>query len=82
MQQLAAIPDSLIHKSLRIEFTGEQEIDGGGLIREWAHLFCMEIFKQERGMFVTTQSNDLAHWINPKSREIGKNHLEVIFLEE
>ena len=81
MQQVMAIPHPLLHESLRIEFAGEQGVDGGGLFREWTQLLCLEFFAPSRGLFQITQATDvLSYWINPSSGTLTDNHLEVGFV--
>ncbi|KAI6089032.1 hypothetical protein F4821DRAFT_276585 [Hypoxylon rubiginosum] len=41
-----------IKKGLRIEFQGEEGVDGGGLRKEWFLLLVREVFNPDHGLFV------------------------------
>lgn len=60
---------------MRVDFMEEPGVDGGGILREWVHLICDELFAAPLGLFAPTHSS--AHsglWIRragaaPRSQE-------------
>jgi len=56
-----------MRKRWRIEFMGEQGIDAGGLMREWFQLVTEQIFDPDKGLWLSSQSNQMCMTINPAS---------------
>ncbi len=40
-----------LYKELKIQFTGEEALDAGGLLREWIHLGIKKMFSPDLGVF-------------------------------
>ncbi|TVY85235.1 putative E3 ubiquitin-protein ligase [Lachnellula suecica] len=57
-----------IKKGLRIEFTGEEGIDAGGLRKEWFLLLVRDVFNPEHGMFTYDEDSRFCYF-NPNSFE-------------
>ncbi|KAJ1832056.1 putative E3 ubiquitin-protein ligase, partial [Coemansia sp. RSA 2711] len=74
LHQLAAHEQDL-KKRLRIEFAGEEGVDGGGLTKEWFMLLTRELLNPAYGMF--TQDEGRAHWFNPAALETGNQYFLV-----
>ncbi|ODA81657.1 hypothetical protein RJ55_00159 [Drechmeria coniospora] len=55
-------------KALRITFTGEEGIDGGGLRKEWFLLLVREVFNPDHGMFMYDEDSHYCYF-NPNSFE-------------
>ena len=77
MTQLLGLPPSLLLERLRIEFVDEPGIDAGGLVREWSLLVCNKLFDESLGLFQATRADSVSYWINPASRQLNENHLDV-----
>jgi len=54
-------------KIWRFEFIGEIGIDAGGLAREWFQLVSEEVFNPDMGLWLPSESNQMAMRINPAS---------------
>jgi E3 ubiquitin-protein ligase HECTD2 len=57
-----------IKKGLKIEFTGEEGVDAGGLRKEWFLLLVREVFDPEYGLFVYEEESNYCYF-NPSSFE-------------
>ncbi|KAI5864216.1 hypothetical protein GGS23DRAFT_563384 [Durotheca rogersii] len=51
-----------IKKGLRIEFQGEEGVDGGGLRKEWFLLLVREIFNPDHGLFVYDEDSHFCYF--------------------
>jgi len=56
-----------LRKVWRFEFIGEMGIDAGGLTREWFELVCLEIFDPDKGLWMSSTTNQMSMIINPAS---------------
>jgi len=56
-----------LRKTWRFEFIGEAGIDAGGLAREWFNLVSSELFNPERGLWISSATNQMCMQINPYS---------------
>jgi hypothetical protein len=56
-----------MRKLWRFEFIGEMGIDAGGLAREWFQLVTQEIFDSNRGLWMSSEANQMMNVINPAS---------------
>ncbi|KAI0025863.1 hypothetical protein F4780DRAFT_233342 [Xylariomycetidae sp. FL0641] len=57
-----------IKKGLRIEFHGEEGVDGGGLRKEWFLLLVREVFNPDHGLFVYDEDSRVCYF-NPNTFE-------------
>ncbi|CAJ2510996.1 Uu.00g066210.m01.CDS01 [Anthostomella pinea] len=57
-----------IKKALRIEFAGEEGVDGGGLRKEWFLLLVREVFNPDHGLFVYDDDSQFCYF-NPNTFE-------------
>ncbi|CAH0484391.1 unnamed protein product [Peronospora farinosa] len=74
MHLLMLVPAADLRQRLQIEFTDEPGLDAGGLLREWVLLLCEQLFDDSYGLFQRTHADLSGYWINPKSREIHRDH--------
>ncbi|KAI1780519.1 hypothetical protein F4818DRAFT_395998 [Hypoxylon cercidicola] len=51
-----------IKKGLRIEFQGEEGVDGGGLRKEWFLLLVREVFNPDHGLFVYDEDSRFCYF--------------------
>ena len=58
-----------LRKRWRFEFLGESGIDAGGLAREWFQLISESIFDPDRGLWLSSTSNQMCMTVNPASSE-------------
>ncbi|CAI2170422.1 1132_t:CDS:10 [Funneliformis geosporum] len=65
-----------LKKSLRIEFVGEDGVDGGGLRKEWFLLLVRHLFDPQFGMFTWDEDSKLC-WFNPASFETSDQYYLV-----
>ncbi|RUS25861.1 hypothetical protein BC938DRAFT_471542 [Jimgerdemannia flammicorona] len=65
-----------LKKSLKIEFSGEEGIDAGGLRKEWFQLLVRELFGPQYGMFTWDEDTNLC-WFNPASFEASDQYYLV-----
>lgn len=58
-----------LRKKWRFEFLGEMGLDAGGLAREWFQLVTEEVFDGNRGLWQSSEANQMCMEINPASRK-------------
>lgn len=64
-QIFLAAPTATLRRRMRVDFMEEPGIDGGGILREWVHLICNEVFSDSLGLFALTNSSaHEGYWIN------------------
>ncbi|KAJ2747137.1 putative E3 ubiquitin-protein ligase [Coemansia sp. BCRC 34301] len=84
LHQLATHEQDL-KKRLKIEFVGEEGVDGGGLAKEWFMLLVRELMNPVYGMFVRESTEEEesgglwsgAYWFNPASLESSNQYFLV-----
>jgi len=59
----------------RIEFINEPGLDAGGPAREWFDLVTKECFNPERGLWISSFTNQMCMQINPTSHVAAEEHL-------
>ncbi|KAH7479101.1 E3 ubiquitin-protein ligase SMURF1 [Phytophthora ramorum] len=65
MTLFMSAPDATLHRRLRVDFMDEVGVDGGGILREWLHLVCSQLFAESLGLFTLTSSAaHQGYWIN------------------
>jgi len=64
-----------LRKLWRFEFIGEAGIDAGGLAREWFQLVTEDIFDGNRGLWQSSEGNQMCMQINPASKYIFDDYL-------
>ncbi|KAJ1832820.1 putative E3 ubiquitin-protein ligase, partial [Coemansia sp. RSA 2703] len=74
LHQLATHEQDL-KKRLRIEFVGEDGVDGGGLTKEWFMLLVRELMNPMYGVFV--REPGALFWFNPASLETSNQYFLV-----
>lgn len=71
---LTSIKKVNMHKEVKIAFEEEKKVhDAGGLLREFIHLLCLELFKPERGLFVKADTDEVIYSINPRAPNSKEN---------
>ncbi|KAI3323762.1 HECT-domain-containing protein [Xylariaceae sp. AK1471] len=65
-----------IKKALRIEFQGEEGVDGGGLRKEWFLLLVREVFNPDHGLFVYDEDSQFCYF-NPNTFETSDQYFLV-----
>ncbi|KAI1279696.1 hypothetical protein F5Y07DRAFT_357515 [Xylaria sp. FL0933] len=65
-----------IKKALRIEFRGEEGVDGGGLRKEWFLLLVREVFNPDHGLFVYDEDSRFCYF-NPNTFETSDQYFLV-----
>ncbi|KAI1427910.1 hypothetical protein F5Y12DRAFT_711543 [Xylaria sp. FL1777] len=65
-----------IKKALRIEFRGEEGVDGGGLRKEWFLLLVREVFNPDHGLFVYDEDSQFCYF-NPNTFETSDQYFLV-----
>ncbi|KAI1084467.1 hypothetical protein F5B20DRAFT_524970 [Whalleya microplaca] len=65
-----------IKKGLRIEFQGEEGVDGGGLRKEWFLLLVREVFNPDHGLFVYDEDSKFCYF-NPNTFETSDQYFLV-----
>ncbi|KAI0008484.1 hypothetical protein F4779DRAFT_449085 [Xylariaceae sp. FL0662B] len=65
-----------IKKGLRIEFQGEEGVDGGGLRKEWFLLLVREVFNPDHGLFVYDEDSQFCYF-NPNTFETSDQYFLV-----
>ena len=72
-------PTATLRRRLRVDFMEEPGIDGGGILREWIHLICNQVFSDKLGIFQLTNSTaHQGYWISRNAGKHCRNHLQVI----
>jgi hypothetical protein len=57
-----------LHKEVKITFEEEKKVhDAGGLLREFVHMVCLDLFKLERGLFARSDTDETIYTINPRA---------------
>ncbi|KAG7393574.1 hypothetical protein PHYPSEUDO_007411 [Phytophthora pseudosyringae] len=65
MTLFMSAPSGTLHRRLRVDFMDEAGVDGGGILREWLHLVCSQLFADAPGLFTLTSSSaHQGYWIN------------------
>eukprot|EP01124_Arcella_intermedia_P028913 TRINITY_DN5997_c0_g1_i2.p1 TRINITY_DN5997_c0_g1~~TRINITY_DN5997_c0_g1_i2.p1 ORF type:complete len:745 (-),score=142.97 TRINITY_DN5997_c0_g1_i2:829-3012(-) len=67
--QKAMNPEDL-KKQLRVQFSGEEGIDEGGVRKEWFQLVVEDLFSVKYGMFIQDDETRSYWWFNHKSEDI------------
>ncbi|KAI0181919.1 hypothetical protein GGR52DRAFT_60809 [Hypoxylon sp. FL1284] len=65
-----------IKKGLRIEFQGEEGVDGGGLRKEWFLLLVREVFNPDHGLFVYDEDSRVCYF-NPNTFETSDQYFLI-----
>ncbi|KAI0485586.1 HECT-domain-containing protein [Xylaria cf. heliscus] len=65
-----------IKKALRIEFQGEEGVDGGGLRKEWFLLLVREVFNPDHGLFIYDEDSQFCYF-NPNTFETSDQYFLV-----
>ena len=68
-----------LRKDLKIYFINECSQDAGGLIREWFTILTEEFFSSKLGLFVRTQTPQVAYTININSDKHCEQHLNYFY---
>ncbi|KAG2807201.1 hypothetical protein PC116_g21364 [Phytophthora cactorum] len=78
MNLFMSAPSGTLHRRLRVDFMDEAGVDGGGILREWLHLVCSQLFAEAPGLFALTSSSaHQGYWINRTPTEKFTKQLEV-----
>uniref|UniRef100_K3X473 HECT-type E3 ubiquitin transferase n=1 Tax=Globisporangium ultimum (strain ATCC 200006 / CBS 805.95 / DAOM BR144) TaxID=431595 RepID=K3X473_GLOUD len=76
MEALSTIPRPSVRSAMRINFTIEQGVDGGGLQREWFMLLNLALADPATGVFRCVDMNEQIFYLNSNSaHDIGNDHL-------
>ena len=71
-------PRANLHRCLRVDFMNEVGVDGGGILREWLHLVCSQLFTGDLGLFsLTSSAIHQGYWINRTATEKTAEELQV-----
>ncbi|KAF1335684.1 hypothetical protein FI667_g1254, partial [Globisporangium splendens] len=71
-------PTATLRRRLRVDFMEEPGIDGGGILREWIHLICNQVFSDKLGVFqLTNSSAHQGYWISRNAGKHCRNHLQM-----
>uniref|UniRef100_K3W795 HECT-type E3 ubiquitin transferase n=1 Tax=Globisporangium ultimum (strain ATCC 200006 / CBS 805.95 / DAOM BR144) TaxID=431595 RepID=K3W795_GLOUD len=71
-------PTATLRRRLRVDFMEEPGIDGGGILREWIHLICNQVFSDKLGIFqLTNSSAHQGYWISRNAGKHCRNHLQM-----
>ncbi|KAF2480327.1 hypothetical protein BDY17DRAFT_256594 [Neohortaea acidophila] len=65
-----------LKKGLRVQFTGEEGVDAGGLRKEWFLMLVRDIFDPNHGLFVYDDESRLCYF-NPNSFETSDQYYLV-----
>ncbi|KAI8634067.1 HECT-domain-containing protein [Xylariaceae sp. FL1651] len=65
-----------IKKALRIEFQGEEGVDGGGLRKEWFLLLVREVFNPDHGLFIYDEDSQFCYF-NPNTFETSDQYFLI-----
>jgi E3 ubiquitin-protein ligase NEDD4 len=63
-----------LRKIWRFDFMGEEGIDAGGLTKEWFLLVTKEVFDADKGLWLSSRSNQMSMIINPTSEATQEDH--------
>ncbi|KAF4047304.1 HECT domain-containing protein [Phytophthora infestans] len=78
MNLIMSAPSGTLHRRLRVDFVDEAGVDGGGILREWLHLVCSQLFAEAPGLFTLTSSSaHQGYWINRTSTGKCTKQLEM-----
>ncbi|ETP35555.1 hypothetical protein, variant 1 [Phytophthora nicotianae P10297] len=78
MNLFMSAPSGTLHRRLRVDFMDEAGVDGGGILREWLHLVCSQLFAEAPGLFTLTSSSaHQGYWFNRTSAEKCTKQLEM-----
>jgi len=67
VQALMSLSREDMRRIWRFEFLGEPGLDAGGLAREWFELVSEQIFDPDRGLWLSSNSNQMCMTINTAS---------------
>ena len=68
LEEIARQNEHDLHKPLKVNFIGEEGVDGGGVKKEFFQLFCETVMQPDYDMFVY-QSESRTYWFNGQSLE-------------
>ncbi|KAH8927887.1 ubiquitin-protein ligase E3A [Atractiella rhizophila] len=68
INQIASASQLDLRKQLKVQFSGEEGIDAGGLKKEWFLIISRELFDPQFGMFTYDEESRLC-WFNPATME-------------
>ncbi|CAH0489336.1 unnamed protein product [Peronospora farinosa] len=75
---LLSVPSATLHRSFRVHFMEEVGVDGGGILREWLHLICSQLFAEPLGLFSLTSSTvHQGYWINRTATKKSNEQLRM-----
>ena len=78
MTLFLSVPSATLHRRLRVDFMEEVGVDGGGILREWLHLICSQLFAEPLGLFSLTSSTaHRGYWINRTATKKSTEQLQV-----
>ncbi|KAE9011692.1 hypothetical protein PF010_g9792 [Phytophthora fragariae] len=78
MTLFMSAPSGTLHRRLRVDFMDEAGVDGGGILREWLHLVCSQLFADAPGLFSQTGSSaHQGYWINRTTTEKCTKQLQM-----
>ncbi|CAH0477350.1 unnamed protein product [Peronospora belbahrii] len=78
MSFFLAAPSATLRRRLRVNFIEEVGIDGGGILREWLHLVCTQMFSEALGLFSHTSSTaHQGYWINRTTMKKSTKQLQM-----
>lgn len=80
MTLFMSAPSGTLHRRLRVDFMDEAGVDGGGILREWLHLVCSQLFADAPGLFsLTSSSAHQGYWITRTTPGKSSKQLQVMF---
>ncbi|KAL3673557.1 hypothetical protein V7S43_001262 [Phytophthora oleae] len=78
MTLFMSAPNGTLHRRLRVDFMDEVGVDGGGILREWLHLVCSQLFAETPGLFTLTSSSaHQGYWISRTATGKCSKQLEM-----
>ncbi|CAI5745279.1 unnamed protein product [Peronospora destructor] len=73
-----SVPSATLHRRLRVDFMEEVGVDGGGILREWLHLICSQLFAEPLGLFsLTSATAHQSYWINRAATKKSTDQLRM-----
>ena len=69
-----------LKKGLRVQFTGEEGVDAGGLRKEWFLMLVRDIFDPEHGMFVYDDDSHTCYFNSNSFETSDQYHLVGVLL--